>query len=244
MIRFMQPDKDPERLAHVPEEVAILPLRNTVAYPFSVLPLTVGIPRSVKLVEDAMQGHHVIGLVSMKNPGIDEPQPGETFEIGTVAEIHRVLRAEEKDLRVIVEGLERFRIRNWVGTDPYLRARIELKPDVFETGAELDALIRTLRNLAQDVVSLLPNVPKEAGNFLEMVDDPRYLTYLVATNARLDMEHAQKLLEMENLSEKLRMLIEHLGRARRWISRNGTTICASSSRPFKTSSAKRTRLTP
>ena len=172
MIRFMQPDKDPERLAQVPEEVAILPLRNTVAYPFSVLPLTVGIARSVKLVEDALQGEHVIGLVSMKNPAIEEPQPGETYEIGTVAKIHRVLRAEEKDLRVIVEGLERFRIKHWVSTDPYLRARVDLKPDVVETGAEPDTLIRTLRNLAQDVVSLLPNVPKEAGNFLELVRRP------------------------------------------------------------------------
>jgi ATP-dependent Lon protease len=210
MIRFMQPDKDPDRLAHVPEEIAILPLRNTVAYPFTVLPLTVGIARSVKLVEDALQGDHVIGLVSMKNPAIEEPQPGETYEIGTLATVRRALRSQEKELQVIVEGLERFRIRDWVGTDPYLRARIDLKPDVFESGAELDALTRTLRNLAQDVVSLLPNVPKEAGNFLEMVEDPRYLTYLVATNARLNMEDGQKLLEMDNLQDKLRMLIDHL----------------------------------
>lgn len=96
----------------IPEEVAILPLRNVVAFPFTFMPLAVGVPRSVKLIEDAQKGDRLIGLVSMKDPEIDEPVPGQTYESGTVARIERVMELPDKTLQVIVQGLERFRIEH------------------------------------------------------------------------------------------------------------------------------------
>ncbi len=211
MATFMQPDDNNEEiLAKIPSELPILPLRNTVAYPFSVLPLMVGVPRSVKLIEDALEGDRLIGLLTMKDPSIEEPKPGQIYEIGTVAKVYRVSKAPDDTLQVIVQGLERFRVEHWLEPTPYLKARIALTPDVVEPGLELDALQRSLRDLAQEVISLSPNLPDEVGNFLNQIKDPRYLTYLVAANAQLEMEKGQQVLETDNVKDKLQALVTHL----------------------------------
>ena len=212
MANFMQPDENNERISSIPRDLPILPLRNTVAYPFSVLPLVVGIPRSVKLIEDALQGNKLVGLVATKDESIEEPQPGQVHEIGTVAMIHRVVRAPDNTLQVVVQGLERFRIEYWLESDSYLRAHIAIAPDVVEADVELDALERSLRELAKEVIALSPNLPEEAEKFLEQVQDPRYLAYLVAANARWEPGDGQKLLEMDNVKDKFRALIAHLTR--------------------------------
>ena len=190
----------------------ILPLRNTVAFPFSMVPLSVGVPRSVKLIEDALKGDRLIGLVGMKHPEIEEPLPGQTYEIGTVAKVEHVTRAADKSMQVIVHGLERFTIDYWLADSPYLRARIALSPDKVEKDLEMDALQRSLRELAQEVVALSPKFPKEVGDYLAQVKDPRYLTYLVASGAGLEVEKAQQILERNSVKDKIRQLIGYLSR--------------------------------
>jgi ATP-dependent Lon protease len=161
-------------------------------------------------VEDALEGNRTIGLVAMKDSSIEEPQPGQVYEVGTVAKVHQMHRAPDKSLQVIVEGLERFRIERWLGSEPYLQARIAVAPDVLEQGVELDALVRSLRDLAEEVVTLSPNLPDEAGKLLNQVEDPRYLTYLIAANAGLQIDEGQTVLEMDDVKDKLRTLISHL----------------------------------
>ncbi|MGD9076240.1 MAG: endopeptidase La [Desulfobacteraceae bacterium] len=210
MVTFIESDDNTDAVNNIPEELPILPLRNTVAFPFSALPLVVGIPRSVKLVKDAREGNRLIGLLTAKDPSIEEPGPGQIYETGTVAKVYHMVKAPNDTLQVVVQGLERFRVDHWLGTDPYLRARITLTPDVVESDVELDALQRALRDLAQEVVALSPNLSEEVGNFLNQVQDIRYLTYLVAANARLEIPKAQEILEKESIKEKLRALISHL----------------------------------
>jgi ATP-dependent Lon protease len=210
MVNFVLSDDHAERVADIPKEIPILPLRNTVVYPYSVVPLTVGIPRSVKLIEDALEGNRLIGLLAMKDPSVEEPQPGQIYEIGSVAKVYRVIKTQDNTMQVIVQGLERFRVDTWLGADPYLQARIELVPDAVEPGLELDALQRSLRELAQEIVALSPNLPEEVGRLLDQVQDPRYLTYLVAANAQLKVAEGQKILEFDNIKDKLRALISHL----------------------------------
>jgi ATP-dependent Lon protease len=193
-------------------DLAILPLRNTVAYPFSVLPLLVGIPRSVKLIEEASKGDGRIGLVAMKDGSIEEPQPGQTYEVGTVARVERVVKSSNETLQVVVQGLERFRIDYWLESRPYLRARTVPLRDEVEQGLELDALQRSLRDLAQEVFGLSPDLPKEAGAFLHQVKDPQSLAYLVASTAGLDVKKGQEILETDSVEEKLRLLISHMSR--------------------------------
>ncbi len=196
----------------IPNELPILPLRNTVAFPFSMVPLSVGVPRSVKLIEEALKGDRLIGLVAMKYPDIEEPLPGQTYEVGTVAKVEHVTRAADKSMQVIVHGLERFRIDYWLADSPYLKARIALSPDKVEKDLEMDALQRRLRELAQEVVALSPKFPKEVGDYLAQVKDPRYLTYLVASGAGLEVEKAQQILERNSVKDKIRQLIGYLSR--------------------------------
>ncbi len=210
---FMQPEES-IKLTDIPSELPILPLRNTVAYPFTVLPLAIGIARSVRLIEDALEKDRLIGLVAMKDPEIQEPLSGQVYETGTVALIQRVARTPDNALQVVVQGIERFRVESWLDPSPYLSGRIALAPDTVEEGVELDALKRSLADLAREVMSLLPNVPREFGAFLDKVKDPRFLAYLVASNARLDVSDGQMILEADSLKEKLRMLVSHLGRER------------------------------
>ena len=210
--RHTEPDGNPDAKTQIPNELPILPLRNTVAFPFSMVPLTVGIPRSIKLVNDALKGDRLIGLVGMKHPEIEEPLPGQTYEVGTIAKVEHVTRSADNSLQVIVQGIERFRIEYWLADKPYLRARIALAPDKIEEDTELDALQRNLRELAQQVVSLSPKFPKEIGDYLAQVKNPRYLVYLVASGAGLDVSKAQQILDIDSLKEKFRLLIAHLSR--------------------------------
>ena len=206
------PDALPQPKNDIPSELPILPLRNTVAFPFSMMPLSVGIPRSVKLVDDALKGDRLIGLVGMKYPEIEEPLPGQTYEVGTIAKVEHVTRSADNSLQVIVQGIERFRIDYWMADKPYLKAHIAIAPDKIEKDLELDALQRSLRELAQQVVALSPKFPKEVGDYLSQVKDPRYLVYLVASGTGLEVLKAQQILEIDSLKEKYRLLIGHLTR--------------------------------
>ena len=194
----------------IPRDLPILPLRNTVAYPLSVLPLLVGIRRSIKLIEDAQKGDGIIGLVTSKDGSVEEPKPGQTYDTGTVAKIDRVLRGSNNTLEVVVRGLERFRIEHWLSSDPYLRAHTVLAPDQLDEDVEEDALVRTLRDLTKEVFGLSPNLPKEVGIFLDQVRDPRHLIYLLASSVSLGVEKGQAILEQNHIKEKLRTLISHM----------------------------------
>jgi ATP-dependent Lon protease len=194
----------------IPDELPILPLRNTVAFPFTIIPLSIGISRSVQLIEDAQKGNHLIGLVSMKNPEIEEPVPGQVYEVGTLAHIERVVPTPENHLNVVVQCVERFKVKFWTADKPYLKARIEPAADVLEEDLETNALQRSLLDLAREVVSLSPNYPKEAADFLTQIKNPRYLAYVVANYASIDITKAQEVLQSDSIKDKLRLLISHL----------------------------------
>ncbi|MGD1973739.1 MAG: endopeptidase La [Desulfobacterales bacterium] len=212
MVGFMQPLEEKKPLEDIPQDLPILPLRNTVAFPFMILPLSVGVPRSIKLVEDTMHGNRLVGLVASKDPELDEPVPGQTYTVGTVARVLRVVRGSDKDLQMVVENLERFKILHWQKTEPYLQAHIELAPDLVQSDIELDALVHSLRELAKQVVALMPNLPAEVGNFLDQVQEPRYLFYMVTSNSRMDIAECQRILEMDDLKDKYRAVIAYLTR--------------------------------
>lgn len=200
-------------LEEIPDVVPILPLRNTVAFPFGVMPIAVGIPRSIELIRDATRGNRLVGLVAMKEPELDEPGPADIYQVGTLALIQRKIENDEDDsLQVIVQGIERFKVEEWLPADPYLRAQIQLAPDEVEESLEMDALSRSLLDLARRLANLMPQIPDEIVEFLAGVEDRRLLVYLVATNIRMDMEAAQELLEIDSLTDKMRRLISILSR--------------------------------
>jgi ATP-dependent Lon protease len=198
----------------VPEELPILPLRGMVVYPLMVLPLSVGQPRSVRLVDDVVVGDRLVGLVASKDPEIDEPASDQVYQVGTVAIIHRLFKAPDGTMRVIVQGVERIRIDEWTVEEPYLKAKVSQLPDILpeEGNVEIEALMRNVAELFGRLVSLVPHLPDELMMAAQNTDDPRQLVYLISTSIRMDLQDAQEILELDHVGDKLRRLTNILNR--------------------------------
>jgi len=206
----MQENNMDELIRGIPEMLPILPLRNTVAFPYIVMPLAVGIPRSIRLIESVERGNRLVGLLSMKDPTVEVPSSNEVNVIGTVAIVHRVMRGNDDTLTVFIQGLERFRVVEWLGEEPYLMARIEILPDEVENSVIEEALRRTLLDVAVELANLIPQFPDEAIHFIEQLEDSRLLVYLLSSNLRVGMEDAQQILEMDRLVDKMQHLVKVL----------------------------------
>jgi ATP-dependent Lon protease len=195
--------------ALLPDELPILPLRGTVAFPFIILPLNIGVSRSMRLIQTAAQENNLIGLIVSKQPDLDEPAPDQLYQTGVLARIHRVVRSEKDSLHVIVQGLERFKIEEWTELEPFLKAKVSLAPDIIEEDKklELEALRRRALELSQASVEYLPQVPNEAGKILSQVEDPRVIVYSIASNMRMDFKDRLNILLEDNLREKLSQLV-------------------------------------
>ncbi len=197
-----------EQTPNIPAELPILPLRGTVVYPLTVIPLNVGQARSIRLVDEAATSPtRMIGLLTIKDEKIEEAGPGDVHTIGTAAIIHRLLRAPDNTVRLIVQGLERIRVEEFTATEPYLRARVQVAPENDEKTVEVEALMRNTIELFRRLVSLAPHLPEELLMAALNVDDPRQLVYMLATSfQRMDPKDAQELLELDNVADKLRKL--------------------------------------
>ena len=204
--------KRAESLLNPPEEVPILPLRGVVVYPHTTIPLTVGQPRSVKLVDEAVAGDRLIGLVASHDPELETPGPDQIYQTGTIAQIHRLFRAPDGTIRLLVQGMARIRIDEYTATEPYLKARVSLAPETVESGIEVEALMRSVIDLFSRMAELVPSIPNELINAALNVDDPLQLVYALATYIRLDLENQQKLLELDSVLEKLRTLMAILSK--------------------------------
>lgn len=195
-----------ESLADIPSELAILPLRNVVVYPLTALPLTVGRPRSIRLVDDAVLGKRIIGLVAAKDPEKEDPGPDEVYRVGTAALVHRLRKSPDDTIILLVQGVERIKIREFTQVEPYLKAKVEPAPDLVEETVEVEALMRNIVELFRRLVALVPHIPDELIMLALNVDDPRQLAYAIATYMRMDLEDAQEILEIDEVTEKLRKL--------------------------------------
>ncbi len=148
----------------------------------------------------------------MTDPSVEVPDPSQVHSVGTAAIIHRVMRADDGTLTVFIQGLERFRVLEWTAEEPYLRARIEMAPDVVEESVVEEALRRNLLDITTRLAELIPQFPDEAVRFIQQLTDTRLLVYLIASNMRIAMEEAQELLELDALAAKMTFLIKVLTR--------------------------------
>ena len=190
-----------------PDVLPILPLRGVVVYPNTAVPLTVGQPRSIKLVDDVVAGDKLVGLVAALDPEKEMPGPNELYRVGTIATVHRLLRAPDGTVRLLVQGMDRFRLREFVEEEPYLRARIELAPETPEEGIEVDALARNARDQFQQITQMIPSFPDELAGSITSVEDPLQTAYTIANFQRMALKDSQELLELDSIYEKLKKLI-------------------------------------
>jgi ATP-dependent Lon protease len=197
----------------IPSALPILPLRGVVVYPQTAVPLTIGQPRSIKLVDDVVSGENrLIGLAASKNPEIEVPEPKDLYPVGTVAVVHRLFRAPDGTIRLLVQGLSRFRLGEFLETDPYLKANIELIPETIEEGIEIEALARNAREQFEKIAEMITSIPRELVASVLSLEDPLQTVYTIANFQRMDLKDAQEILEIDSVSDKLRKLAGILAR--------------------------------
>ncbi len=197
----------------LPSSLPILPLRGLVVYPQTAIPLTIGQARSIRLVDDVMAGdQRLIGLVTSKNAELENPGPSDLYEIGTVGMVHRLFRAPDGTIRLLVQGISRIRLGEFTQTEPYLVANITAYPEQAETGLELEALARNARDQFEHIAEMIPSFPRELVASVAAIEDPLQTVYTIANLQRMELEDAEAILEIESASEKLRKLVSILTR--------------------------------
>ena len=191
----------------IPSELPVLPLRGVVVYPQTAVPLTIGQPRSIRLVDDVVASdERLIALVASRDPDLESPGPDDLYSVGTVAMIHRLFRAPDGTIRLVVQGMFRCKVDEYVQLEPYLKAKIHLHPEIVDDGAEVEALARNAREQFGRIGEMIPSIPRELVTSVLALDDPLQTAYTVANFQRMELEDAQLLLEMDSVSEKLHRL--------------------------------------
>ena len=185
------------------QTLPVLPLRGTVVFPMTVVPLAAAQPRSLRLIDEVMTGDRTVVLVMQKDAEVEGAGPNDVHLVGTIATIHQMMRVPDGSVRLAVQGVERMRIDSWVAEEPYLVAKVRKAPESIEDTVEVEALTRNTLDLFQRLVSLVAHLPDELVTAALNVDEPRHLVYLVATNLRMDAEERQRLLELDSVREKL-----------------------------------------
>ena len=201
-----------EERVEVPDELPILPLRGIVVYPLTVQQLTVGQPRSVRLIDEAVVEKKLVGLLASKDPELEEPTPDDCYRVGTMATVQRLARMPDGTIRLLVMGLERIRVVEYTATQPYLKARVERLPEHLDSDVELEALRRKVIEMFSRLVELIPGIPNEIGQMASSIEDARQLAYAIVTYIRIDLKDAQAILELDEVSEKLRKIVSLLAK--------------------------------
>ena len=196
----------------IPDALPVLPLRDAVVFPLTAVPLGVGQPRSVRLVDDVMRGNRLLVLVAQRDVKAEPATPEDLHRVGTVGMIHQLGRVPDGSVRLLVQGIERVQLLDWIGTEPYLVARIEVAPDQTAQATEVDALRRAVVDIFRRLVEASSELPDELGTAVENVTDPRHVVYFVASVVPLGMAARQELLEMDPVTAKLRRLVDLLQR--------------------------------
>src|SRR5437660_8245528 len=205
----MAVERDENELS-IPDVLGILPLRGTVLLPHAVIPLAVGRPGSVRLVQEALQGSRILGAVMQRDPAAEDPRAQDLHSIGTVILIHKALKQPDGTLRLVVQGLTRFRIGDVVQEAPFLRARIQRLTDETPATAtlEVEALARTATGLFQKVVAMSPTLPDELANILGAAEGPSALADLIAGSLpTLPTTLRQQLLATADVKARLQRLV-------------------------------------
>jgi ATP-dependent Lon protease len=196
----------------IPSTLPILPLKDTVVFPDSLLPLAIGQERSVRLIDDAVAGDRLVALVASKSADVEQPGWDDLYEVGTAAIVQKMIRVPDGTQRVLVQGLRRIRLEQQVRDEPYLVGEFSEVPDIVPETREVQALTQTVKTLFSRIIGLLPYLPEELGLAAANVDDPSALTHLVASTLRLKTEEKQQLLEEPNVEKRLRDVVVVLNR--------------------------------
>jgi len=205
-------DEDEIEQIKIPKEIPILPLRDTAIYPFMVSPLFVARPKSIQLIEDVLNHDRVLGLVAQKKAEIEDPKPSDLFDYGTAATILKMLKLPDGSMRILVQGMSRIQIVDYLQMNPYFKARVRPLQDVIEESLELEALAKNVTIQFQKIVSLVPHLPDELQIAVMNIHHLGKLADLVASNLNLSLEEKQEILELIDVKRRLEKLTVFINR--------------------------------
>jgi len=187
----------------LPKSIGILPIRNAVSYPGTVTPLAIGRDKSISLIRNTIPNQTIIGLVTQIDPSTENPAFRDIYKVGTVATVLKIIKMPQGSLQIVIHGLARFKITKAIQTKPYLTAQVQLLETKTRMTKKLRALIVNVKQAAQQVIALSPNVPEEAALLIENIDHPSALSDFLAANIHISLEENQQLLEELDSTKRL-----------------------------------------
>jgi len=201
------------RNMEIPDWLPVLPLRNTVLFPGVVIPITIGRQKSLKLVQDVYRGSRLLGTLAQLDVVQDDPVPADLFQVGTMAEILKILEMPDGSTTIIIQGKRRFRIREFVSEEPYFKASVESLREIIPNDSnEFNAIVGSLKDLSIKIAHFSSNIPPEASFAVKNIENSTFLINFICSNTDLGVEEKQKLLEIDDLRDRGVQAISYLVR--------------------------------
>lgn len=199
--------------AEVPDNLPILPLKNTVLFPGVVVPITVGRDRSLALVKEAYANDKTIGVVSQKDENVEDPEPNDLYWIGTIAQILKLIKMPDGSKSIVIQGKTTFKIDSFTQTEPFFKADVQpFRQEMDVSGAELEASIRSVKETASKIVNLSPNIPSEASIAINNISSPTFLLNFISSNLNVSNSDKQEVLEIKNFSDRMKKVMDFLNK--------------------------------
>ena len=214
---FSAEDEDRIRRDKIPSEMAILPLRNTVLYPGTVLPITVGRAKSIKLEQDFSHGEYPIGIVTQRDTEVEDPLVTDLYNVGTMARILKYITMPDGSVTLIVQGIKQFEIVSIISYEPYIRAEVTAyQTNDFDRNLRnrkmFKALVASVRDTAAQMVKLSSQLPKEILFAIKNIDSPLFLINFLATFLSLKVAEKQRLLEITDITERADAVLKYMNK--------------------------------
>jgi ATP-dependent Lon protease len=203
---------DDDKETVYPNDIPLLPLRNTLLFPGVVIPITVGRDKSIKAVNDAYKGNKMIGVIAQKDGTVEEPTATDLEKVGTVAKILKLIKMPDGGTTIIIQGKKKFSLDNITAEDPYFKAIISyIEEEEPPTDQDFEAYVSNIKEMAAQIIQLSPNIPSEASIILKNIENPSFLIHFVSGNLNSDLKEKQALLETQDIrkrAEELMVLLQ------------------------------------
>jgi ATP-dependent Lon protease len=196
----------------VPEELALLPLRNAVLFPGVVIPITVGRDKSIRLVKEAYRKEKIIGVIAQKDASVEDPTMDDLHDVGTVAQIIKTLQMPDGNTTVIIQGKKRFKLLEITREEPYFKARVTPYEETVQVvnDNKFDALIQSIKDLSIQIIDKSPNIPSEASFAIKNIESPGFLIHFISSNLNVSNGEKQLLLEITDMKKRANQVLAYL----------------------------------
>jgi len=199
-----------DELIQIPKELGIIPIKGGVVFPDQIVPLIIHTQKLAKLIDEILTTNKLAGALTQRNPEVEEPTPDQVYKIGCVIQINKMLRFPDGTIRLLIKGLKRFKVNEFVQTEPYLKAKIDIISAEYKKTMALEAQMRNIVTMFQHLISLAPYLPDELGAFILNIDDPNRLADFVISYTNFDFYEKQTLLQIIDTKARFVKLIPML----------------------------------